>query len=187
MGYKNHESRHIFLAIGVLIGLLSPLFLAFLPHLVANIFHYKNGVWNVFAPGENFIAFGIGFFFLFVASMVLFLMGLKRKSLVISCMILLLSLSSFYVGAQSYKILADDSISYRPILTSKERTYNWEDVEKIVRIDYVNEGYNEYEFCFTDGESLKLKNSNYFRQIRNKFDRKVKELDIAIESVKIEE
>lgn len=184
---KNYEPRHIFLAIAVLTVIIAPLLLAFVPQTISNITHYQKGVWNVFAPGENFIVFGVGFFLIFSAAMTLFLMDIKKLSIIICVILVFLSMTSFFVASQSHKTLAEDLISYSPLFSLEEYTYSWDEVDKIVRLDYINEGYYEYEFVFTDGNSLNFKNNGYFRQIRQKFDRKVKEMDIAIEFYEIEE
>lgn len=179
---KNYETRHIFMALGICIFIYAPIFLSFMPQTVANILHHHDGTWYVFAPRENFIAFGVGFILLFVSSMILFLMDIKKVSVALSFIILFGCFGCFVTAAMSHKTLADDAISFSPILAFREYSYSWNDVDKVIFLFDEEKGFNEFEFLFTDGNKMTLFNDTYFRSIRYKFDQKITEMNIITES-----
>ncbi|MFI8494032.1 hypothetical protein ACIGC1_14090 [Peribacillus butanolivorans] len=72
-----------------------------------------------------------------------------------------MSITSFYVASQSYKLLSEDSLSYSTLLSLKEYTYSWEDVEKINYYEGDDDEFSEYVFVFSDGNSLSLSENGY--------------------------
>lgn len=183
MESKNYETRHVYMAIGIVTALFSPIFLTFVPQTVAEIIHYKKGVWEVLIPDENFIAFGAGFSLIFIACMILFILDIQKYSILLSVTLSLLSIGCFFIASQSHVSLSDEKISYTPFYSIKDFGYSWEEVEKIVRIDYKSEEMIEYEFHFKDGNHVVIKNNDYFSSIWRQLRKKVGEMNIEIEAV----
>ncbi|SES67353.1 hypothetical protein SAMN05216389_101353 [Oceanobacillus limi] len=176
MSDKLYETRHIYLAIGICIAIFSPILLIFVPQTVAQILYYSDDTWYVFTSGENFSVFGAGFFFLFF-------WDIRKKSIVLSVVCLLLGLFCFVVASLSYKSLSDDSISYRSLLTLEVSTYSWEELDSIIYEENGDDGNATYQLLFTDGNSMSLKNDGHFKAIRYKFYNKLDEINKILETV----
>jgi hypothetical protein len=183
MESKNYETRHVYMAIGIVTALFSPIFLTFVPQTVAEIIHYKKGVWEVLIPDENFIAFGVGFSLIFFVCMILFIFDIQKYSILVSVILSLLSIGCFFIASQSHVSLSDEAISYTPFYSIKDYSYPWTEVEKIRRIDYKREERIEYEFNFIDGNHLVIQNNDYFSSIWRQLRKKVGEMNIEIEAV----
>lgn len=179
---KNYETRHIFMTLGILTLIFAPIFLLFVPHTVSNIVHYTKGMWDVFVPGVNFLVYAIGFFLLFLSSMILFLLDIRKASISISVIFLCLSFAFFFFAAQSHISLGDHRISFSPIFSMKNYEYSWEEVEKIIRKDPENRGYYDYEFVFNDGNKMVLSYNGYVREILSRLSDKTKEMNIIVET-----
>jgi hypothetical protein len=170
------------MTLGIMTLILSPILLSFVPQTVANIVHHTSGVWNVFVPGENFLVFAFGFLLIFLSTMVLFLMDIRKSSITISVVLLFLSIGVFYIAAQSHETIGENHISFSPIFSLNKYTYSWEDVEKIIRTDPEKRGYYDYEFLFKDGNSMTLNYNAYVREILSKLGEKTKEMGIIMET-----
>jgi len=180
---RSYEPRHICLAIGIVIAIFSLILLIFIPQTIADIVHYSSGVWQVFVPKENFLVYAIGFFLLFLAPMILFIMDIKKISILLSISFLLLSFIPFYISSQSYIIFADDSITISPILSSKVNRYSWNEVSGITYNKAKKGEMSDYEFLFQDGSTLTLEDNLYFGTVRNALDLKLKEINLIIKRV----
>jgi hypothetical protein len=171
------------MAIGLFILFFSPVLLLCVPEMVANSVHYTEKLWYVFTPGVNFAVYAIGFLFLFLAMMILFLLDIKRISIIISIIFVLSGMGSFYVASQSYKSLSDHSISFSPLFSFKDYTYSWKEIKSVYSIDYTSEGYSEFKFVFTDGNSMSLRYNKYLWAQRPRIDQKLDEMHVAIKFV----
>ncbi|MFD4930252.1 hypothetical protein ACFWMS_15200 [Peribacillus butanolivorans] len=180
---KHYEPRYFSLVIGILIAVVSPIFLLIPPQAIADAVHYKTGIWQVYVPGVNFVVYGIGFSFLVFAALVLFFLDIKKVSIILCSFFVLLSITSFYVASQSYKSLSEDSISYSTLLSLKEYTYLWEDVEKINYYEGNDDEFSEYVFFFSDGNNLNLSENGYIKKIKFMIIIKAEDLNIKMENI----
>lgn len=180
---RNHETRHIFMAIGICIFFFSPILLSFVPQSVANSLHHTEGVWYVFAPKENFMMYGVGFFILFISSILLFFIDIKKLSVLIGTLLVFASLCCFLIASQSYKSLGKEMLSFSPLFSIEDYSYQWNEVDKIIMTMSEKRGLLQYKFLFTDGNSMTFENDAYFRAIRKRIDFKIKELDLVTERV----
>jgi hypothetical protein len=183
MGEKNYETRHIFMAIGICILIFSPILLVFVPQNVSNAVHYTENLWYVFTPRMNFVIYAIGFLLLFISTMLLFLLDIKKMSIILSLILVSLAIVSFFVASESYESLSENYISYSPLFSLKDYTYSWNKVESVSLIEYKREGYSEYKFVFTDGNSMQLKDDKYFRVLQPRIDYKLQEMNLGIKVV----
>ncbi|WP_207198823.1 hypothetical protein [Peribacillus sp. TH14] len=94
-----------------------------------------------------------------------------------------MSITSFYVASQSYKSLSEDSISYSTLLSLKEYTYSWEDVEKINYYEGNDDEFSEYVFFFSGGNNLNLSENGYIKKIKFMIIIKAEDLNIKMENI----
>jgi hypothetical protein len=164
---RNYETRHIFMVLAFAILLLSPLFVLLLPSFVANSLYITTETWYVFVSGTSYIVYSVGFLFIFLSLLIIFLLNRSKTSLYISLVCILLAGASFYVAAQNYTSLAYDSISYREIFTKEKHTYAWDEIEKVVYNEVPrDENFSNYEFYFNDGEKLILVENGLVEALR---------------------
>ncbi|MFD2045523.1 hypothetical protein ACFSTA_17705 [Ornithinibacillus salinisoli] len=183
MSEKLYETRHIYLTIGVCIPIFAPFLLLFVPQTIAQLLYYTNDTWYVFTPGENYIAYGIGCFFIFLSTMFLFFIGIRKISIYLCIFCIVLSIACFIMASLSYKSLSDEEISYRSIFSTNHATYSWDDVDAIRYEKIEEKGRSEYTIIFTDGNSMRLKNDGYFKAIEYKFYKKLDEINIILDTV----
>jgi hypothetical protein len=183
VGEKNYETRHIFMAIGICILIFSPILLVFVPQNVSNAVHYTENLWYVFTPGMNFVVYAIGFLLLFISTMLLFLLDIKKIPIILSLISASFAVICFFVASQSYESLTEDFISYSPLFSLKDYTYPWNQVKSVTLNEYKREGYSEYKFVFTDGNSMKLRDDKYFKVIQPRVNEKLQEMNLGIKVV----
>lgn len=178
---KNYETRHIYMALGICIVLASPILLIFVPRTIGNIAHQTIEVWHVIVPTENYIVYGVGLLFLFLAAMVLWILEIKKFPIILSMVFVFLSVIAFYIGSQSYQALSDDAISYSTIFSRKDYTYSWDEIEKVIYYKNLDGGFSEYEFIFSDGNNMKISENGYIVEIRHLIYYKLREVNVVIE------
>lgn len=154
---KNYETRHIFLVMAIGILLLAPILILILPLFVANTLYFTPGNWYVFVEGKSYIVYSVGFLFLFLSAMILFLLAGRKSSIYVCIICIVMSVFSFYIATQNYIALGDTSISYREIFSKTNHSYSWSEIERVVynRVPS-SEGFSEYEFHFNDGNTMIL-------------------------------
>lgn len=182
METSNHETRHIFLAIAIILLIGGPFSLAFIPHTILNIRHYEKGDWIVFTPKESMITFGITLLLIFIVCILLFLLDIHKRSIIISMIIVLLSIATLYISSSTYKKLSNEGITFSPIFTFEEKEYKWNEVEKLLQVRKGNV-IHEYQMVFKDGVIITLPNDAYFQDIRKPFFYQIRENNISIETV----
>ncbi|MFS0784663.1 hypothetical protein [Bacillus sp. 1P06AnD] len=167
--YRNYETKHIFMTIGFCIALLCPFIIMLAPHIVAETLHSNQNLWIVQAPSVNYYLYAIGFLLLIASCLLLYFMDARKNAILPSVICTLLSVIPFYIAAQSYKSLSEESISFRNAYSLSDRNYTWDQVKSITH--YVgNEGdSSEFTFLFQDGQSMELSENGYTDQILGQF------------------
>lgn len=177
---RNYETRHIFLAIGVCILISAPFIIYIAPKTVANIMYHTADTWHVFAPRENVTAYGIGVLFLFLACMSLFLFNVRKRSIVLSIVLVLASVVPFSLGAQSYKAFTPEAVSFKPLLSRTAYTYTWEEIESMTYLKDET-GYTfALEFLFVDGNKMNLERDAYYHGIQVQLLHKLRQMKIPV-------
>lgn len=179
---KNYETRHIFMAIAIGILLLAPVFILLMPLFVANTLYYTPRNWYVFVSGTSYFVYSIGFMFLFLSAMILFLLASRKSSIYISIACLLLGGVSFYVASQNYIAIGDASISYRETFSKVNHSYPWSEIERVIynRVPR-SEGFSEYEFYFNDGNNMILPENGIVKGLRDSIYNR-----LSYENIKVE-
>lgn len=184
---KSYQNKHVYLAIAVVIAVFSPILYFFLPQTLADIFHNREGVWFVSVPEVNFKIFAVGFGLLFISSFILFLLDVRKLSVSISIVFLLLAAGTFYIASQSYILLSDENITYNPFLKFERETYSWDEVERVIHHRTEMGDISNYEFVFEDGKSVIIEDSSYFRNRSFKFNKRLAESNLSVDFQLIEE
>ena len=96
---KDYEAKHIFMAIALVILVISPVLLLLTPAFVANTLYNTAEDWHIFVPGVSYIFYGLGFLFLVLSPAIIFILNIGKKSLIFGLVFLLLSSLSFYIGS----------------------------------------------------------------------------------------
>ncbi|TQR20283.1 hypothetical protein [Psychrobacillus vulpis] len=182
---RRYEARHIFMAIGACIALFSPILLLIVPLLVVNTLYYKRGIWITYAPGENYMVFGISVFFLVLACAMLWYFDVQKWAIGISLGCVIVSCIVFYIASLSYVTLSDEEISYRTLLSNEKRTYAWEELEQLVYYVKLPEDdeMSHYEFYFKDGEMLTIRQNSLVTEIQGSLNSKVRGMGIPLKYV----
>lgn len=183
---KNYETRHLFLAASIIIAIFGPIFYFFLPQTVGDILHHTKDVWFVYTPKENFTMFAIGFVLLFIATFLIFLLDIKKISIILGSLVLCMGLAVFFFASQSFLSLGDKTIAFSSLTTLEKYTYSWEAVDKMIHYRSEDGFFSEYEFVFKDGNRTKVKNDAYFREKSFKFEEKLSETKLNVELVIVE-
>ncbi|WP_433958341.1 hypothetical protein [Cytobacillus horneckiae] len=175
---KNYEPRQVFLVLCIATAIFSLILLLFIPQIIADIVHHTSGVWQVFVPKGNFVVYAVGFFLIFLSLFILFILDIKKKSILLSILCILLSIIPFYIGSQSYIIFANDSISYSPIFSAEKKKYTWDELSAVTYFKAKEGEKSEYVFTFKDDNTITLEDNSYFGNIINPLQIKLKEIGI---------
>ncbi|MFC5603697.1 hypothetical protein [Sporosarcina koreensis] len=176
---KNYEVRHIFMAIGLGILVISPFLLLPLPTFVATNIHDPQG-WVVILPGKAYLLYAFGFLFLSASALILFVLNLSKAAKIGSIASLLFSAFFFVSAIQIYTSLSGESISFRESLWSDRHSYAWEEVEK-VHFNLAADGFPKYEFYFKDGNELTFSENGHIRMWRTAIEGELKKHEIEFE------
>ncbi|MGE7624403.1 hypothetical protein ACQKMD_15520 [Viridibacillus sp. NPDC096237] len=172
MLYERYETRHIFMVLAICALLFSPLFVLLAPLGVAHTLYYQYGVRLVYAPSINYWVYGTGWFLIFLGLSLLFLLKLKKTSIVLAIGCLIGSSVLFYGVSKSFVTITDNTIKYRGIFAKKESSHEWNQVRK-VNFYKMDPEVTYYEFKFKDGEKLTIKENGHAFEIRSLIERSV--------------
>jgi ABC-type transport system involved in multi-copper enzyme maturation permease subunit len=179
---KDYETRHIFMAIAICIAVISPVLILVLPTFIANTLYHTPDNWYVLIAGKTYGVYSIGFLFLTLSPLALFLLAGRKFSVLISIAFLVLSALTFYVASLNYTSLATNSISYREMFTTENHTYSWSEIDRVVfHRMHEDEGFSEYEFYFNDGNEMTLVENSIVSGLRDSIVNRLNAEDIAIE------
>ncbi|QED46128.1 hypothetical protein [Cytobacillus dafuensis] len=178
---KYYRTKHIFLAIGICIAISSPFLLVFVPQTIADIIYYTEGIGQIFVPKENYVVYGVGFLFLFLAAMLLSLLDIKKVSIILSIACVCLSAIPFFIASQSYKSISEESLSYRALFSKREYSYSWDEIERVIHYKAEDGDFPEYEFLFKDGNHVMFKANRYFQEVIPLLYYKLEEINVRIE------
>lgn len=159
---RDYGRRYTFMALAIAVLFLSPIFLLILPSMIVHTIYFSSDTWFIFVPGSTYLIYGLGFIFLFLAPLVLFLLDIRKRSVIICLFFLLLSGVTFSVASKSYIAFADQTITYRANGWSSTSVYSWDEVDKV----YYGKEDEQYEFVFHDGFTFRMGNSGKVSELR---------------------
>lgn len=177
---RNYDTRHIFMAIGAGLLVLSPIFLLTAPSVIVNTLYYKRGIWITYVPGENYVAFAAGLLLLVLACVLLWLLDVKKWTISASIICVILSGILLYMASLSYVTLSNEEISFRTLFSKEKQFYAWEELDQLLFYERPPEEkeISYYEFHFKDGQMLTMKQNNYVRELQGSLSSKVRGLSI---------
>ncbi|MDQ0272677.1 hypothetical protein [Cytobacillus purgationiresistens] len=178
-----YEARHIFLALSIGIGVLSALSIAFIPQIVGTIVHHDTGIWKVFVPKSAHYMYGIGFFLITIAMLIIALMNVKKLSIVLAVGLTLVSMIPFYIGAQAYVVFSHDKISFSQLLSGDKYEYSWDELDAVHYYEPIEDRRGRFEFTFHDDNHFSLEDNLYFSDIINPLVLKLDSINLAITRV----
>lgn len=179
---RRYDTRHIFLAIGACIALISPVFILLMPLAIVNTLYYQRDIWILHAPGENYLAYGFSLFLVVLACALLWLLDIRKASIGLAITCLVASGVVFYYVSLSYVTLSDEEISYRKLFSQEKKTYDWEELDQLLYYEKLPEDkdLSYYEFYFKDGEMLTIKQNKYVKEIQPGLNSQVRFLGIPL-------
>ncbi|MBK3494202.1 hypothetical protein JFL43_04890 [Viridibacillus sp. YIM B01967] len=189
MLYKRYETRHIFMVLAICTFLISPLFVLLVPLAVVHTIHYQYGVFLVYAPSVNYWVIGVGWFFVFLAFLLLFLLDVKKLSIVLSIICIIASGIVSFGGSTSYIKMTSDDISFRGIFAKENNIYGWDEVKKLIYYEMEPEDKEAsyYEFYFKDGQMLTIKENGHVAEAQRTFFSLVQDEGVEVQYVTKEE
>ncbi|WP_210468334.1 hypothetical protein [Sporosarcina sp. 6E9] len=163
---KVYETRHVYMAIAIVVLLISPILLLIIPSNVADTLYFSPDNWGVIVPGKGYVAYIIAFLFLLLAPATLFFLDIKRISIIFSLIFLLTSGVFFYYASLTYTALSNDSISFRTLFSQEQHIYLWEEIDKAFYYDRLpGDGFPEFVFIFIDGNRLRLTENGHVKEL----------------------
>jgi hypothetical protein len=154
------------MAIAIVILLISRILLLIIPANVADTLYFSPDNWGVIVPGNGYILYIVAFLFLLLASAILFLLDIKKLSIIMSIVFLLASGFSFYYASLTYTALSNDSISFRTLFSQEKHAYHWDEIDRAVYYDSIpGDGFPSFEFFFNDGNSMKLTETGHVKEL----------------------
>lgn len=173
------------MAIGACIAILSPVFLIIVPLVVVNTLYDKRDIWITYVPGVNYAAFGVGVFFLVLGCALLWLFDVRKWTVSVGILCLILCGFTFYAASLSYVTLSDEEISYRKLFSKEKQIYDWRELDKLLYYEKFEEDkeLSHYEFHFKDGQVLTIKQNSFVTGIQGSISSKVRGLGIPLEYV----
>ncbi|WHT49200.1 hypothetical protein QNH10_06140 [Sporosarcina thermotolerans] len=110
---NQNETRHIFMAISLGILVISPVFLLLVPSFIANSLYQEPNTWVVVVPAKVYLLYGLGVLFLFMATLLLWVLSVSKKSKWLAAICILISILFMADGAGRYVGVATDGISFK--------------------------------------------------------------------------
>ena len=180
------ERKHIPMVIGIVFVLLSPAMVFLLPNFMANTLYFRTGSWFVFVPGSVYLIYTISFVLLIVAAFVLYGLSLRKKSIYISAGLTVLAMVGFYTAANSYTLLSDDGITYRPLYTFQTHHYKWNEIDHATFNSVPKEdGKSTFVFSFKDERELQVTVNRLFYKFMAPIESRLSHEGVDVEKVLI--
>lgn len=189
MHYKSYETRHIFMVLAICTLLCSPFFILLAPLGVAHTIYYDYGVRLVYVPSINYWVYGVGWFLIFLGLSLLFLLKLRKSSIVVAVICLIGSAIFFYGGSKSFVTITDETITYRGVFAKEESNYEWIEVSKVnyYQMSEMDPETSYYEFEFKDAKKLILKENGKVSEIQGLIESSVINADGEFNTIEKEE
>lgn len=180
---RKSESRDFFLAIAMGIFILTPMFTLLLPRAIANTLHHSSSHFVLYVTGGSYFLYFIGCSLLFASALLVYFLWGNKSSIFLGIGCLLLGVLCFYIASKHYIAIGTDSISYNLVFSTKEYTYQWEDIEQVLyKTVSSSDGRGHYEFIFRDGERLTVIENGYIEEVKYLIINRLKEENINLKN-----
>jgi len=175
---NQYEGRNVFIAITVVLVILSPIFLFVAPTVIAKLLHSDVNSWFVLVWKENYWLYGTGLFLLIMASLVISIFyHYKKVAIIVALHFFLAGLFVLFLGTLPYLEVNARTITIQNI-NAEKKVYNWED---IAEIKYTSNGYRKsghYEIAFKDGKDISFSENGYVYIYSSQIRKKATDMEI---------
>lgn len=179
---RNYSSRHIFMAIGICLLLFSPILWIIAPVVVTETIYYERDSWLTYVYPQSFQLYAVAIGLLVIAPILLWLIDVKRWTIVLSIGLIILSGVSFYGASLGYFQLRDETVAYRLPFENEVKTYEWMEIAEVtyhVRPPESNEP-SWYTFTFIDGNQTEINETRFVSHVQGKLNSRVRTLGIPL-------
>lgn len=163
---KRYEKKHIFMAIAIGFLLLTPVILLILPTTVVNTLYFSTSQLVVYATSKIYLVYGASLLFFSLAIFLIFLLWDKKVVFLASPLCFVLSGVLLFIASLHYISIGTDELSYRPLFTTEEHRYNWDEITSAISYEDEMEMPIKYELTFNNGEQLTLMGNAYVQEYR---------------------
>ena len=179
---KNYSARHVFMAIAISMLLFSPIIWLIAPVVVTETAYYvRNGLFTYVYP-SSYLLYGVAVGLLVAAPLLLWILDVKKWTVLTSILLLSASLYCFYGAALGYFQVTEEEIVYRAPFQQELQIYGWQDVEEVIY--HVRPPESEdpswYTFRFNDGASTEVNETRFVTQAQGKLNSLIRSQDIPL-------
>ncbi len=180
---REGKIREYSLAVAMGIIILAPMFTLLFPRAVANTLHHSSSHMVLYVTNGTYFLYFIGFLLFFASALFIYFLWGNKSSIFLCIGALLLGGLCFYIASKHYIAIGTDSISYKPLLSTKEYTYQWEEIEQVLYKPGSSSGswYN-YDFTFRDGEKLTVVENAHIQEVKYLIINRLKEENINVKN-----
>lgn len=165
---NENEPRHIFMASSFGILVISPLLLLLLPSFIANALYQVSNTWVVVVPATVYVLYGLGMLFLFIATFLLWILSVNKKSKWLAAICVLISFLLMADGSGRYVGVSTDGISFKRGVAEAGQHYAWSKIQQVVyRENPQGGGFPKFDFYFNDGDMVTLPENRNVRIFHN--------------------
>ncbi|MDW0117709.1 hypothetical protein QTL97_12235 [Sporosarcina thermotolerans] len=176
---NQNETRHIFMAISLGILVISPVFLLLVPSFIANSLYQEPNTWVVVVPAKVYLLYGLGVLFLFMATLLLWVLSVSKKSKWLAAICILISILFMADGAGRYVGVATDGISFKRGMAEANQHYTWSEIEWVGYRQVPHDGgFPKFDFYFKDEEMITLPENRHMRIFHNTLFKKLQQEEI---------
>ncbi|QFT89649.1 hypothetical protein FIU87_13390 [Bacillus sp. THAF10] len=173
----NYEKKHFFIVAAIVMALLSPLVIWFLPYLLHRNIYADGTVWVIKTHAITYRYYGIAVVLLVVAAVIsYFLKPTFRLIICIACA----ALAAFfmYAGLKPITTIGEAGVT---LVTSEKVEYSWNDVDEIVLTLNDQTKEQTLEIIFDDNNTLLIDEET--ENLLTRFMQLIKEYDFPLTTV----
>ncbi|THE13578.1 hypothetical protein E1I69_06590 [Bacillus timonensis] len=176
---RNYEKRHFFVSIAVIIAVSIPFAVPFFPFIISDVMYATRETWFIQTPKAAYFLWGAGFLLWLLATIIIYYFNVNKASLIVGIVMFILSFIPIVLGANHYKELSDDGVTFSEISTLDQKHYKWDEINKIVYHLEKEKGKRSIlEFQFKDGNNVKLVRDSHLSNDYYKLREKISEYQI---------
>lgn len=185
VSYRTDTVRIVFLAIGSLFIMFSPVIILFGPMFIPVTFFYEKYTWVYYTPTASYRLYVVGIILIATACIFIFIFHLKRWTGIVAVIFITAGLVLFVAGAFSYLKITPEGLKYRNAFQWEESVYKWSDVELVEYYpnDHLKSVRPEYTFTFKDGEQYSFVQTVHIESIRSSMKSMLAMNDVPFENV----
>ncbi|WP_223701808.1 hypothetical protein [Sutcliffiella deserti] len=151
---KNYEKKHYFVVMAIATVVLSPIIIGLMPTIIQGILYDDRTVWLVKTPLRVYTYFSIACVIFFLGSLAAYFFYSKKIWIALGGFVL--AFVFIVIGSLNYMIIGEDGIAWHDYPVNEEKSYGWQEVEKVLLVIDDETDEHSYELYFKDSEMLAL-------------------------------